>query len=288
MSDDGRNGLTLIAFIGSVFSPYYRRARRTGGGDPCDHVAVNVALYGKSRRWSMTERGRSALARDGHRLRIGSSELHWDGQTLIIGVRETCSPLPSRLAGRIRVEPVIACDRTFLLDQAGRHRWSPHFPRARVSLDFERPSLRWKGEGYLDSNFGDCPLEDSFRCWDWSRGAVGAQTCVLYDVEEQSGSERSLALRFDRSGGLSTIVSPTPTGLPPTRWRLARRTRSEDRAEVLSTLEDTPFYARSLVRTQLLGAQVTSVHESLSLDRFVSPLVQFMLPFRMPRALVGG
>ncbi len=30
LSDDGRHGLTLIAFIGSVFSPYY--AWRAGGG----------------------------------------------------------------------------------------------------------------------------------------------------------------------------------------------------------------------------------------------------------------
>ena len=45
LSDDGRHGLTLIAFIGSVFSPYYawRAARR---GDPLDHCALNVALYG--------------------------------------------------------------------------------------------------------------------------------------------------------------------------------------------------------------------------------------------------
>ena len=30
LSDDGQHGLTIIAFIGSVFSPYYARARRLG------------------------------------------------------------------------------------------------------------------------------------------------------------------------------------------------------------------------------------------------------------------
>ena len=34
LSDDGRYGLTVIAFIGSVFSPYYARARRRGDGRP--------------------------------------------------------------------------------------------------------------------------------------------------------------------------------------------------------------------------------------------------------------
>ena len=32
LSDDGRHGFTIIAFVGSVFSPYYAAARRRGGG----------------------------------------------------------------------------------------------------------------------------------------------------------------------------------------------------------------------------------------------------------------
>jgi hypothetical protein len=47
LSDDGQYGLTVIAFIGSVFSPYYAWARRRGHGlaDPLNHCALNVALY---------------------------------------------------------------------------------------------------------------------------------------------------------------------------------------------------------------------------------------------------
>jgi carotenoid 1,2-hydratase len=53
---------------------------------------------------------------------------------------------------------------------------------------------------------------------------------------------------------------------------------------VRRTLEDTPFYARSVLQTRLLGQDAIAVHESLSLDRFRNPIVQAMLPFRMPRA----
>ena len=52
---------------------------------------------------------------------------------------------------------------------------------------------------------------------------------------------------------------------------------------VRQTLEDTPFYSRSVIETGLFGEQVTAVHESLSLDRFQAPWVQAMLPFRIPR-----
>ena len=65
VSDDGAYGVTVIAFIGSVFSPYYAYARGSGLVDPANHVALNVALYGPDRRrWSMTERGRNALERE--------------------------------------------------------------------------------------------------------------------------------------------------------------------------------------------------------------------------------
>lgn len=32
LSDDGKHGITIIAFIGTVFSPWYAWARRGGGG----------------------------------------------------------------------------------------------------------------------------------------------------------------------------------------------------------------------------------------------------------------
>ena len=51
LSDDGAHALTIIAFIGSVFSPYYAWARQRGRGDPENHVAVNVALYGTPGKW---------------------------------------------------------------------------------------------------------------------------------------------------------------------------------------------------------------------------------------------
>jgi carotenoid 1,2-hydratase len=65
---------------------------------------------------------------------------------------------------------------------------------------------------------------------------------------------------------------------------MPRSTRSDDGgASVVRTFEDTPFYARSLLASTLDGEPVRPVHESLSLTRFGHPLVQFMLPFRMPR-----
>jgi carotenoid 1,2-hydratase len=109
---------------------------------------------------------------------------------------------------------------------------------------------------------------------------------VLYDVTRRDGGRHSVALAFGADGAARPFDAPPIANLPPTRWRVARSTRTDagSREAVVATLEDTPFYARSLVAARLNGEPVTSVHESLDLDRFRSCWVQALLPFRAPRA----
>lgn len=248
---------------------------------------MNVALYGASgKRWSLTERGRRALSRSAATLSIGPSALHWDGSSLIVDVDEVTAPIPSRLRGRIRLYPEVLVDYPVILDDVGRHRWRPIAPRARVEVAMDAPGLRWSGTGYLDTNFGSEPLEDGFARWDWARASVGDGATVLYDVTRRTGERMALALRIAASGQVERVPAPPGTALPTTRvWRIARATQADtgQGARIIDTLEDTPFYARSLIATQLLGEPVTAVHESLSLDRFRQPWVQVLLPFRMPR-----
>jgi carotenoid 1,2-hydratase len=275
----------VIAFIGSVFSPYYAWARRRGPADPQRFCALNVALYGPDRkRWALTER--PAAFRDRATLAIGPSALSWDGAALTIRIAETTVPFPSRLRGTLVVHPAGLTGRTETLDAAGRHRWSPIAPVGRVEVAMEQPALRWSGHAYLDSNDGDRPLEDDFIRWDWSRADLREGAALLYDVTRRDGSDLSLALRADRGGGVAAFEPPPCAALPSTGWRVRRATRADPgfRPTVRRTLEDTPFYARSVLDTRLLGQDVVAVHESLSLDRFRHPVVQMMLPFRMPRA----
>ena len=287
LSDDGQHGLTIIAFIGSVFSPYYAWARAHGKADPLNHCAVNVALYGNDRkRWAMTERGRGQVGRASSALTIGPSRLTWDGDTLVIRVDEVTAPAPRRIRGAVRVYPKALTSRAFALDPAGRHRWWPIAPSAHVEVTLEQPAVRWSGDGYLDSNTGTAPLEGDFQSWNWSRTSLARTTAVLYDVVPCDGVERSLALRFDPNGQVEEFAPPVPVRLTPTLWRIARATRADDArsTKVVKTLEDAPFYARSLLSTRLLGQSGAAVHESLSLQRFRARWVQALLPFRMPRA----
>lgn len=286
-SDDGENGLTLIAFIGSVFSPYYAWARRGGPIDPLEHCAFNVALYGKTHGlWSMTERSRSAVRRSQASLTIGPSSIENDARGLAIQVNESTFPRPGRIAGRVRVVPEVSIDDSYALDEAGKHVWQPLAPRARVEVALDRPRVRWSGIGYVDTNAGDEPIEDAFSDWQWSRAHLSdGSTAVNYDVARRQGSALRLALKFDADGAVRNFEPPPAVEVGRTGWRLDRSARSERRdcTSVLRTLEDAPFYARSILATQLLGARAMVMHERLALDRFRSPWVQCLLPFRMPR-----
>jgi carotenoid 1,2-hydratase len=282
LSDDGQHGLTLIAFLGSVFSPYYAWARRHGPADPLNHIGLNVALYGpRAKRWALTERGRARLSRDAEHLAIGPSSLTWSAAGLSVEIDEIAAPLPARIRGRIRLHPEPATPLTLTLDPSGRHRWTPLAPRARIEVQLDRPALHWQGTAYFDSNAGDAPLEQDFVRWDWSRSHTSTGVRVLYDITPRGGPAICHALQYNQNGEPQHIPAPPRQLLhPPPLWRMPRATRAASPPRVASTLEDTPFYARSLLAGP--GGEVT-LHESLSLDRFRQPIVQLMLPFRMPR-----
>jgi len=268
-----------------VFSPYYAFARRNGPADPLNHCAINVAVYTKgSNRWAMTERPRDAVGCAPNEFAVGPSNLLWDGHSLVIRIDEITVPIPRRLRGTIRVVPTAITQQVFTLNESGNHRWWPMAPCARVQVALDAPHLRWQGDGYFDMNRGDAPLESGFVDWQWSRGATRDGAIILYEALRRDGSRVDLAMTFDPQGRLQMFEPPALHSLKHTGWRVGREVRSEDAPRVLKTLEDAPFYARSVISAKLLDEPVTLMHESLSLDRFRRPIVQAMLPFRMPRA----
>jgi carotenoid 1,2-hydratase len=285
MSNDGQFGLTMIAFVGSVFSPYYAIARRCGSADADNFCALNVALYNRShKRWCMTERSRRHCHRDVQRFQIGPSALRWDGTALHVDVSEVGAPVPHRITGSIRVEPTQLFKFSTPLDLRSRHRWGPIAPVARIEVNLAEPAQQWSGSAYMDSNEGDEPIENGFTSWDWSRCQLrNGSTAVLYDICHKPQGSSLLPLVFDRQGNVQRFEAPQRRELPRTAWRLRRAVHSSASVRIQEQLEDTPFYQRAILRSELLGEPVTSFHESLSIPRLVSPVVRAMLPMRMPR-----
>jgi carotenoid 1,2-hydratase len=156
-----------------------------------------------------------------------------------------------------------------------------------VNVDLAHPQLKWQGHGYLDSNEGDEPVDRPFQGWDGSRARLSdGSTAVLYDLQALDGSQRLIAERFMPDGQHQPFAPPPRVALPGTLWRVHRQTRADESdqpARLSQTLEDTPFYARSLVDMPLCGERVTAVHETLTPQRLKAWPMRFMLPWRMPR-----
>ena len=274
--------------MGSAFSPSYAAARDRGRTPATHFPAVNIALYRPGdARWVMTERGAQDLTRTPSALSVGPSRLSWDGDELVVNFDERCatfpSPIPARLRGSVRLRPQFLDGRPVEL-VPGRHRWWPIAPRADAEVVLEEPQLRFEGPAYFDANAGDEPITHGFSTWNWSRLHTPSETVVTYHAEPRRSAAVALAHRYTGRGTrapLPTILAP----LPRTRWGLSRRAAVDpgQAASVLRTLEDTPFYARTLVTTELAGTRGVAVHESLDATRLTRAWVRFLLPFRSRR-----
>lgn len=283
VSDDGTRAVSVIGFIGSVFSPWYAWSGRR---DPANHCCINVATYGPGGRFAMTDRGRTALRQSPDALVVGPSRMRWQGGALLIDVEERAAlPQLGRLRGQIRLTPSGLSEIEARLTPDGRHIWRPFAPSARIEVDLSH-GHRWQGHGYFDSNFGTAALEADFRRWTWGRypRAHGGTTC-FYDALRADGSTLALGVDFAADGRAAEITPPPLARLSRTAWGIARQTRSTPGATPRQTraLLDAPFYSRSLVQTVIGAEMVTGVHEALDLGRFANPLIQAMLAVRVPR-----
>jgi carotenoid 1,2-hydratase len=284
VSDDGASSIVVIAMLGNAFSPRWASARRRDpSASSLDFSTFNVSLRSGDRGcWALTERGRGAVRRGPDHLAIGASEMEWQGERLVVRVDERSAPWGSPVRGTVRLTPLATSEIAVDLDPSGLHSWSPRIPAARIEVDFQEPRVRFTGVGYLDMNRGTVPLEDTFSSWSWSRVSDGERTAIAYDVVVRDGRHCARAFGAERGDPLTAIAVAPRFALPSTRFGLARAGRSEaEPMEVLRTLEDGPFYARSLVRATLDGRRALGMHETVSLERFRAPWVRFLVPFRM-------
>jgi carotenoid 1,2-hydratase len=283
LSDDGHYAITVIAFVGSVFSPRYRRARLAGRGEPMNHCALNVALYdlrgGRDNRWAMTERPKHQVARSSTQFTLGPSSLSWRGDELHIDLNETCCPLPRRLRGKIIARPKYRSWVALPLAGTRNHGWAPVAPEMDLTVELTHPGVSFRGQAYHDSNFGARALEDDFRGWNWTRLVdKHGLTRLTYAVDTLEGRHVH-ALDFRSSGCEVTSSALESYGLGTTRWGIEQLAELSvaDELPAARVLEDTPFYSRSIVS---LGEQ-HGVSETLSMSRFTRADTQFFLPFRM-------
>lgn len=282
ISDDGEQAISIIGFIGSVFSPWYRWSGRK---NPTDHCCLNVVTYGRGGRWTMTDRGSLALGLSSDRLQIGPSAMIWKDDRLEVHINEISTPHAQRIKGCVTIHPSAITDQELPLSSDGAHVWRPFAPTARIEVALNRPGWTWAGHGYFDANFGTRALEADFDYWTWSRFPLHDGTACFYDLERRDGSTMETAVGFRTDGTPYAIDLPPKQGLKRPFWRVRRETRCDAAAQPhqVKAMLDAPFYNRAAIRTRINGEQTIGVYEALDLKRFRAPWLMPMLAVRVPR-----
>ncbi|MEM6939742.1 MAG: carotenoid 1,2-hydratase [Pseudomonadota bacterium] len=283
VSADGKRAVSVIAFIGSVFSPWYHWS---GRHTPANHCCINVATYGRGGRFAMTDRGTSALRTGPESFTVGPSSLRWTGSELVIDINEISSlPLISRMRGQIRVRPPALTAVELPLTADGAHVWRPFAPVAEITVDLEAKGWQFTGHGYFDANFGTRPLETDFTTWTWGRYPTKEGAICIYDARRTDGSTLDAAVAFTPEGQAQMTEAPPRTRFARTAWMLPRETRADPGTTPRQThaMLDAPFYSRAVVETQINGERTAGVHEALYLNRYANPLLKPMLAVRVPR-----
>jgi len=282
LSYDGEKAISIIGFIGSVFSPWYAWAGRK---NPHNHCCINVAMYGKGWRWTMTERGEESLFQTEDQLKVGPSSFTWDNGKLIIEINEISTPHLDKVIGKVTITPKLITNIEVNLTRDGSHIWRPFAPNAEINVEIEKKGWNWQGHGYFDANFGTRALEHDFSYWTWSRLPHRDGSIAFYDAIRRNEDPLSVSIKFHSNGQVEEILAPPEARLSRSLWTVKRRTRSDSdyKPTQVKHMLDAPFYTRSAIKTKIYGEVTTGVHEALDLDRFSNPLLKPMLALRVPR-----
>jgi len=228
---EGRYGLTLIVFAGSVFSPHYAARLHQGHADSgLDHPAVHFALYerepgkpslSRQRLWVMNEYPPDALVKSASEIQVGKTALRYRPDGLDVEIDEDTTRFFGKPGERVRVRlridtplNIASTIAPFALGEnaAGEaHFWQPIAPAAtaQVELSCGALGLRFSGHAYCDRNCGSGRLEDTFRRWSWAHGVTEARdpaALVLYQAQRWDGRVLALAVRYPAQ------PSPHPDG----------------------------------------------------------------------------
>ena len=222
-----QHGLTIIAFIGSVFSPYYAW-RGAGAGRSARTIARSTSrsTASGSERWAMTERGpRRPGARRDALSAVGPSALSWDGAW----PRRSAStrspfPFPASRPGHgpprsnALTRPDRSCSMRRGVTAGGRLR-----PSARVQVALDQPrTCAGSGDGYFDMQQRRRAARKWLLVLDMVARRLRDGAAVLVRGAAARREPLDLALALTADGSL-TLRAAAPRGTP---WHaLARSPR---------------------------------------------------------------
>lgn len=268
----GECSAVAIFMLGNIFSPGYS-AGASRGVKPCQHSAVNFALYdhGARKQWALTEYPNAQLSPSKKTLQIGRSTWTYGANVAEVRVSEIAAPWGGATEAVLEFELDGEPGPEVQLVPGLPHWWRPIAPRARARLCVPSLGLDVAGLAYHDGNHGEEQLGGTLRGWRWARTHGTEETRIRY---EPPGAP---AIEVTARGGAISVVRQD-AAVPPLRrsgWGLELPGDYQGARPRL--LESSPFYAR-------LEAEREGDHtlgEVADFRRFHHPFVRWMANFRM-------
>jgi carotenoid 1,2-hydratase len=287
VSDDAQHVLVVMAMLGNPFSPAYRKARMVAAhsgsmmANPLTFSTMNVALSGAHSLWAMTER--AEVKRSAFALTIGKSMMIAAADRLIVPLDEQAATGQARIRGEVEVELGTVWSRAFDLTDQKKHSWAPIRQGERCQVRLKEPALSFVGSAFVDTSYGNEPLETSIVRWNRSE-AYAADTgtgWLSFESESYQGSHELNLISLDQSVERTTFATPL-VALKKSRFGLQSSVRLDEIASVV-VLEDTPFYTRNLILGRQGSHSVRMLHEHVDLTRFKAGWMQALIPLAMRR-----
>ena len=286
LSADRQLGMTVIFFIGSVFSPRYYRDRQRSVGKPLEHCGVNVALYRPGGdQWVMTHYGAQHVTQAPEQLTIGNNAIEPEGDRVRIQLDDRTAPFPRLTSQPLRghIDLHLPCAPHTPVELGEQHVWQPIAPVAHADVHLTDPNLKFSGHAYHDFNAGSRGLEEDFVSWNWSRASDGDSTRIVYDVSHRAAPASRFGMQYNKDGTHEVSAPEDVRALKSGLWGVKRqlRTYADEQVTQVRSLEDSPFYTRSWLRTQRGGRTREVMHESIDLNRYAQNWTRFLIGFRM-------
>lgn len=317
--DDRGGGATLIWSWGLPFLPGYAKAARTGRPElPIDRPSVNLVVYERGREhfYLLSELApdRCEWGSDGRSWRLGDCSFTWTdtpagapGAAPVRTLHATIDlALPTggratgqlRLSGPLRRDPL---DGRTPIGVPSTHEWAPMIAASRGCLELTTPegSLRVQGRGYHDRNSAESPLQHlGIQRWWWGRIALPGRDLIFYRLAPAAPgtAPRDLVVEVDE-GGRSRVredaelrVGRLRRNLWGLRWPPGVTFSDPDgrqvQVDVVSVIDNGPFYQRYLLRGQCGGDVGYGIGENLVPGRVDTDALRPLVRMRVHRA--GG
>ena len=130
----------------------------------------------------------------------------------------------------------------------GLHIWRPVAPFSRIEANSKSPGCPGPASAIMIPTGVPCRWKTASKAGSGPAPPGRTGAAIIYDTVLKGGATSAFALDIAADGSVVEDAVPPRKEMPTTFWRMARHMRAAAPFKAVSLLEDSPFYARTLLQ----------------------------------------